>query len=348
MDKVLTVRLLIEVVFFVAAVLAWTQDYGAGVKAPILTFLGGAMVVVWFLPSRRAEWRDVIVVLGTGVATVGSWYWLMDATVGDPDPVILPVLASVMFVATVLVVIFIVRIFERRSDYPVGERREIERTVRKRLGDLVDEARYAGGPGSSGSQIYEAYDGTMLDLFVHTWSMSNVPRRWTYEPKNHKDLLGNYIVARLEKTAEIAISKHPHQCKYGAAADNLAYYARRYLSVTRLITEFDPLPQVCPECAEPKPSHKANCMAAICWQCKFPTPPRDLLSQKTEVVTPQCHVGAACIPRGELVSPAGPVVTRIRLPFSVPHAGEDDCMPASEWPRNRQQLRDLLNQLNHD
>ena len=348
MDKVMKARLIIEAVLVISVLFALVLDAGAGVKAPVLTFLGGAMIVVWFFPSEGPEWERITVASGTTAATAGSWYWLMDATDGDASPLIWILVAGTILVAMGFVTVFIVRALERRSEYPVGERREIERMIKQRLGELVDEARYAGGPGSSGNRVYEAYDGTMLSLVLHTWSMANNPRRWTYEPKNHKDLLGNYIVARLEKTAEIAISKHPHQCKYGAAADNLAYHGRRYLSFTPLITDFDPLPQYCPACAEAKPSHKANCMAAICWQCKFPVPPRDPDSQKTEVVTPQCHVGSACHPRGELVSPHGPIVTRIRLPFSIPHAGEDDCMPANEWPRNKRQLQHLLNRLRHD
>ena len=346
MDKVLKARLIIEAVLIFSVFLALLDD-DPGVKAPVLTFLGGAMIVVWFFPSSRSDWERIIVALGTTSATVGSWYWLIDQTAGNPSLLIWILLAGTILVGMVFLPVFIFRVLERRSEYPVGERREIEHMVRKRLYELVNETRYAGGPGSSGNMIYEAYDVTMLNLFLHTWGMANDPRRWTYELKNHKDLLGNYIVARLKKTAEIAISKHPHQCKYGAAADNLAHYARRYLSITPLITDFDPLPQVCPACAEPKPTHKTNCMAAICWQCKFPVPPRDPDSQRTEVVTPQCHVGTACHLRGELVSPHGPIVTRIRLPFSIPHAGEDDCMPASEWPKNRRQLQDLLNRLRH-
>ena len=348
MDKGLKVRLIIEAVLIASAFLALVLNESAGVKAPVFTFLGGAMIVVWFFPSRLPDWERIVVALGTAAATAGSWYWLMDATAGDASPLIWILLAGTILVATVFGTVFIVRILERRSEYPVGERRKIERTVKKRLDELVDDARYAGGPGSSGNRIYEVYDGTMLNLFLHTRGIANDPQRWTYEPKNHKDLLGNYIVARLKMTAEIAISKHPHQCKYGAAADNLAHIAGRYLRVTRLITEFDPLPQVCPACTEPKPSHKTNCMAAICWQCKFPVPPQDPDSQRTEVATPQCNAGTACHPRGELVVPQAPIVTRIRLPFSVPHAGEDECLPASEWPRNRRELQYLLNQLRHD
>ena len=213
---------------------------------------------------------------------------------------------------------------------PFGEpidanRRQIERRIQRRLDEIVHEVRQAG-PRSPGGARYEAFDGTMFLLLLHTWSMINEPSQWTYDPANHRDLIGNYVVARLDKTAEIAISKHPHQCKYGAVAHNLSDYAGRWLRIVQLITQFDPLPQFCPECAEPKPSHQANCMAAICWRCKYPTPPRYSNSQKTTVITPQCHIPILCYPRGEMMAPMEPIANRIRLPFTIPHNAEDECL----------------------
>ena len=348
MDWILKARWSAAAILLVTALLAAYANDDAAVKAPVLTFIGGAMVVTWFLPVRRPEWRDAVVVMGTGIATAGSWYWLTDATEGDPTTLVLSLIGGVALVVVSLVALLIWRALTLASNEPIDHnRREIERRVRRRLHEIVDETRQAG-PRSAGSETYEAYDSTMLLLFLHTWSMTNAPHRWTYDPTHHRDLIGNYVVARLEKTAEIAISKHPHQCKYGAAAHNLASYARRSLRTNQLITEFDPLPTNCPECKEQKPTHQANCMAAVCWRCKYPTPPKNPDSQKTTVITPQCHIPMLCSPRGELVTPVEPTAVRIRLPFTVPQNGEDQSLTMGEWPRRKRDLRNLLGQLNHD
>ena len=348
MDRILKARLVVAAILLLAALLAMGLDTDAGVKAPVLTFIGGAVVVTWFLPVRRPEWRDAIVVIGTVIATAGSWYWLMDTTDGDPTVLVFALTGSVVLAVVVLVFVFMVWAFTRTSVEPIEpNRRAIERRVRRRLREIVDETRQAGAR-SPGGESYEAFDAAMFQLFLNTWSMINEPRLWTYEPAKHRELMGNYVVGMLDKTAEIAISKHPHQCKYGAVAHNLADYAGRWLRITQLVTEFDPLPLDCPECKEPKPTHKANCMAAICWQCKYPTPPTNPDSQNTAVITPQCHIPTLCFPRGELVTPVEPIAVRIRLPFTIPQNGQDQCLTMGHWPRRRRDLRNLLDELNHD
>ena len=97
MDKVLKARLIIEAVLVISVFLALVLGAGAGVKAPVLTFLGGAMIVVWFFPSSRSDWERIIVASGTASAAVGSWYWLMDQTAGDPSPLIWILVASALF-----------------------------------------------------------------------------------------------------------------------------------------------------------------------------------------------------------------------------------------------------------
>ena len=88
--------------------------------------------------------------------------------------------------------------------------------------------------------------------------MLNNPHRTSYAWKEHRNLVENYAVARLERTAEIAVTKHPYQCKYGEIADELAYNIVLGLPPVNLIKVFDPLPDICPECKEPKPAHKAT------------------------------------------------------------------------------------------
>ena len=348
MNWILKIRWLAIAALLIAATFAaFGQDTNNEEKAPILTFLGGAMIATWLVPELRLR-RDAGVVLGTLVATAGSWYWLMDATKGDPTTFVWYLVAGVILVVLIPAATFIGRKITGASDEPIDRnRREIERRVQRRLHQIVVETRQAG-PHSAGGATYEAYDSTMFILFLNTWSMTNKPNQWTYDPTHHRDLIRNYVVARLKKTAEIAISKHPHQCKYGAVAHNLASYASMWLRVTQLITEFDPLPTNCPECKEPKPTHQANCMAAICWQCKYPTPPKKPDSQKTTVITPQCHMPTLCSPRGELVTPVEPIAIRIRLPFTLPQNGEEQSLEMGEWLRRKRDIRNLLGQLNHD
>ncbi len=335
-------------ILLLAVLLAWSEDSGAAVKAPVLTFIGGVMLVVWLLPIRRPEWRDAVVVLGTGVATAGSWHWLMDATEGDPTPLVLSLLGGVIVVVILLFGFLVWLAITRPFGEPIdANRRQIERRIQRRLDEIVQEVRQAG-PRSPGGARYEAFDDTMFLLLLHTWSMIDEPSQWTYDPANHRGLIGNYVVARLDKTAEIAISKYPHQCKYGAVAHNLSDYAGRWLRIVQLITQFDPLPQFCPECAEPKPSHQANCMAAICWRCKYPTPPRYSNSQKTTVITPQCHIPILCSPRGEMLAPMEPIANRISLRFTIPHNGEDQCLTMGNWPDRKRDLGRLLDILDHD
>lgn len=348
MHWIIKARIIVVAILSVAALLGATSDADPAVKAPVLTFIGGAVVVTWLLPVRRPEWRDAIVVIGTAIATAGSWYWLMDATNGNPSPLVIYLMGSAVLAVVLLVVVFMAWVVTRPTTDPLDyNRRAVERRVRRDLREIVDETRQAGARFPGGGR-YERFDATIFALFLNTWSMVNDPPRWTYAPKEHKNLIDNYVVVRLSGTAEIAIGKHPHQCKYGAAAHNLSEYAELYLYRVVLITEFDPLPAECPQCKESKPTHKANCMAAICWQCKYPTPPRNPDSQNTAAITLQCHIPILCFPRGEAVTPVEPIAIRIKLPFTVPQNDEDQCLTMGHWPRNRSGLRDLLDALNHD
>ena len=348
MNRITAVRLVFVAILCGAALAALTQDVSNGEKAPVLTFIGGAIVVVWFIPVRRPEWRDAIVVVGTGVATAGSWYWLLDASGGDSTTLVAALMGGTLLVIVIFVIVAVIWGLSRLDSEPMGrDRRAIERGLRRSLREVVDETRQARPLGPDGI-LYQQFDHVISMLFLNTYSMANNPSRWTYATKEHKNLIDNYIIARLRRTAEIAIGKHPHQCKYGAVAYNLSSYAALRLYRVMLITEFDPLPALCPHCKEPKPTHKANCMAAICWQCKYPTPPRNPDSQNTEVITPQCHIPALCSPRGESVSPVEPITVRIKLPFTIPQGGEDQCLPMRDWPRDRRALRNLFEMLQHD
>ena len=58
--------------------------------------------MTWLLPVRRPAWRDAIVVIGTAIATAGSWYWLMDAANGDPSQLVVSLIGSVVLAVFIL------------------------------------------------------------------------------------------------------------------------------------------------------------------------------------------------------------------------------------------------------
>ena len=346
--KILAARIIAAAILALAAGLtAWPLEAIYAVKAPMLTIIGGAIVLVGLI-EVRLNWENGIVVAGTTAAIGGSWYWYLDAAKGDREA-----LAAVISTSVILVVIVLVFgtiawfISQREPDEMERERRAVVRSLRRRLHDAVEECGRAR-PIGPGGQHYEQYDATIHMLFMQTSSMVNNPHQWTYAPKQHEDLIAWYVIERLRRIAEIAISKHPHQCRYGAVAYRMADLAEMYLYRINIITEFDPVPAVCPQCKEPKPTHKANCMAAICWRCKYPTPPRNPNSDNTAVITPQCYRDALCFARGEEVSPVSPIAPRIRLPFGLSQGGQDNHIAGPVWPRNRRALRQLLEELNHD
>ncbi len=287
-------------------------NIGHGEKAPVLTMVGGGLVLTGLLPARRPERQDLPAVIGGTVGAVlailAAFYWLSDAvkdTGGNP----FQTLAVVLLGATVLLVFlfFVATIIwgANALNRPIDpgfikQRRGIVNRVRRRLSELVDEIRYAR-PVSSDGVRFAQYDSEIFLLLLHSWSMLANQWRTTYAWEEHENLIGNYLVERLVRTAQIAISKHPHQCKYGECAQALADDASLFLQRVNIIGDFDPLPDACPECHESKPSHKANCVAAICWRCKYPTPPIKAGSTNTAAIIPQCHIPPICFPRGEQI-----------------------------------------------
>ena len=55
----------------------------AGVRAPLLTMMGGATIIMTLYPFRSIAMqdiaRDVFTVIGTGIAIAGGFFWLIDA-----------------------------------------------------------------------------------------------------------------------------------------------------------------------------------------------------------------------------------------------------------------------------
>lgn len=322
-----------------------------GIKAPILALVSGVLILAGTIPAKLPEREQRPVLLGTTAGTIvalaAAGYWLSDATEGDGFQSIYTValvVALVLFYAAFLVwVVWLAgRVFFRPVDPSVAQRRTIVRRVKRGLLQShhevndADETRFTG------------YDAEIGILFLRMRSILDKPFRWTYTPKAHQNLLESYLVELLNYTAELAISRHPRQCKYGGVADGLARQAELYLQRVWIIKELNPLPDVCPECKETKPAHKASCMAAICWRCKYPTPPANPDSASEKVITPQCHIDIVCAPRGEALRPTAPVVVRIRLPLTIPQVGEDFAnvvLSSGSWSSIKRKRRALLEEL---
>lgn len=321
-------------------------------KAPILALVSGVLILAGTVPAKLPE-RDQIPALlgptaGTAVALVAAGYWLSDATDGmwAQSSSVLSALVVALFLTYIAIIVWavlLVRTTFRPVDPFVARRNPIVRRVKQGLLQSYREVN------SAPKTRFTDYDSEISHLFLSMWSILGNPHYWTYDPKAHQNLLENYLVALLNYTAEVAIGKHPWQCKYGGVADGLAQQAELYLERVGIITELNPLPEVCPECKAAKPAHKASCMAAICWLCKYPTPPANPARASEKVITPQCHIDFLCAPRGEAVQPTLPVVVRIKLPVTIPQAGEnsfDILRPAGGgWPLNGRQRRDLLEKL---
>ena len=56
----------------------------ARVRAPLLTVTGAAMFLVPVVPTGKIELPQIATLLGTLVALFGGWYWVSDATGGEP------------------------------------------------------------------------------------------------------------------------------------------------------------------------------------------------------------------------------------------------------------------------
>lgn len=351
MSPVKRVRIGILAFLSVVALVTALADLEVGIKAPLLTVTGAAMFIVPLVPPEKFELPQVAMLLGTVAALLGGWFWLSDATEGNAAPAMANVMLGAVAVIMLGIMVYgFIRVLgssSRHEEPYMRRRRRIVGGIRKQLRDLVRETTSVRGVYSNGTR-YAEYDSDINMLFVNSWSMLEHRNRTSYAWREHENLVENYLVERLEITARVAITKHPHQCRYGEVAQSMAEEFSRLLPRVNIITGFDPLPDACPECREAKPAHRVNCMAAICWRCKYPTPPGKHGEDNTAIITPHCHIPQLCFPRGEQLSANAPLLTRIRLPFTIPQNGKDERLSMGEWPRSRSGLRDLLEQLQYE
>ena len=356
LTKIELLQLAVCVVMLVAFAATIWLPAKHSIKAPMLALVSGVFMLASIIPGKLPE-RDQIPVLGgatlgTVVALGAGWYWLLDATEGQgfrsiyPAAVALIVFLVLFYVAFLGWAVWLIVLIRRPADDSLASHPRRKAIVRRVKQGLLQSYREVN---SAPKTRFTDYDSEISHLFLSMWSILGNPHYWTYDPKAHQNLLENYLVALLNYTAEVAIGKHPWQCKYGGVADGLAQQSELYLERVGIITELNPLPDVCPECKAAKPAHKTSCMAAICWLCKYPTPPANPARASEKVITPQCNIDFLCAPRGEAVQPTAPVVVRIKLPVTIPQAEEnsfDILRPAGGgWPLNGRQLRDLLGKL---
>ena len=66
----------------IAGMVAFVEGVAAGVRAPLLTMIGGLIIVVVLFPARKPTFSDIGVILGTGIAVLGSYYWYKDEIPG--------------------------------------------------------------------------------------------------------------------------------------------------------------------------------------------------------------------------------------------------------------------------
>ena len=69
----------------------------AGVKAPLLTMMGGFTALVALFPARKPTIADIGFILATAIAVAGSYFWYLDATPNDDDRTLLLIIPYLIF-----------------------------------------------------------------------------------------------------------------------------------------------------------------------------------------------------------------------------------------------------------
>lgn len=83
-DKwLLALRFIMLACIITLAALAVNMIDSPGVRAPLLTMMGGVTIVMTLYPPRvmtiLGVAQDIIAIVGTGIAITGAFYWLTDA-----------------------------------------------------------------------------------------------------------------------------------------------------------------------------------------------------------------------------------------------------------------------------
>ena len=77
-------RIIVLACIITLAVMTANLIDSPGVRAPLLTMMGGATIVMTLYPPRVSTMleiaQDIIALVGTGIAIAGAYNWLVDAT----------------------------------------------------------------------------------------------------------------------------------------------------------------------------------------------------------------------------------------------------------------------------
>ena len=117
------------------AVLTVNLIHSPGVRAPLLTMLGGVTIVMTLYPPRTIAIQDLaqdlFTVIGTGIAISGGIYWLFDASqtvAADKRPLILSLTYSLMLIlVTYLFVSMLIVIVANWGRIKTGVQRKLRR-----------------------------------------------------------------------------------------------------------------------------------------------------------------------------------------------------------------------------
>ena len=81
--KIRVIKMAMFISLLVIAGMVICEGVEAGVKAPLLTMLGGFTILAVLFPERKPTFSDIGIIVGTGIALVGSYYWYKDEIPGE-------------------------------------------------------------------------------------------------------------------------------------------------------------------------------------------------------------------------------------------------------------------------
>ncbi len=96
--------MLVCILMLSGATIGWLSS--AGVKAPLLTMMGGVTIIMTLYPPRIFTMQNAGTLLGTGIAIFGGGYWLIDSIERDTVNE-LPLVSSLAFILIILLAIYV-------------------------------------------------------------------------------------------------------------------------------------------------------------------------------------------------------------------------------------------------
>ena len=82
-NRVVILRISVSLVLLLAFIVGYFLQE-ASVKAPLLTLIGGAMVVIALYPQKEWTIEQTIMAVGTGIIVSGAYFWVESAVQDKP------------------------------------------------------------------------------------------------------------------------------------------------------------------------------------------------------------------------------------------------------------------------